>query len=287
MTRRAAITVIIAAIVVCNAGCHHKARRADCSSDACPPVGLGEPVPPSRGGRLPAADVPTAPGVYTVPPRQSSPTPPAEIPEVRGAAPDLPPREIVYPDPGSKPAVSRVPANPRPTPTIPVLPPEGTTAQKPATPTPQTVSGFAPVPGHPGAFTGRKPTSGGFEAIRAAGAKSVVYVHPPEADPSAARELAEAQGLSFTALATSPETLRERLAQFGALVGDPTRRPVYVIDETEVRAGVLWYLVFRQTDFKGDDVAQVQATGLGLPRESAGGEASAFWTAAREILARP
>ena len=288
MTPQAAITCIIVTIALCNTGCHHKARRADCSSETCPPVGLGEPVPPSRGGRLPAADVPTAPGVYPAPPSRSN-APPAEIPEARGAAPDLPPRETLYPapTPEQKPAVSRVPANPRPTPTVPTLPPETTTAQKPPTPALQTVSGFAAVPGHPGAFSGRKPGSGGFEALKLAGAKSVIYLHAPEADPGAARELAESQGLTFTALATSPENLRERLAQFRALVTDPAARPVYVIDETEVRAGSLWYLVFRQADYKGADVAQVQATSLGLPRERAPGESAAFWAAIREIVARP
>jgi hypothetical protein len=62
------------------------------------------------------------------------------------------------------------------------------------------VPGFAVV--KPGLATGRKPAVGGFDALKARGYRTAVYLHAPADDVSAAKELAEKKGLAFVGVPT-------------------------------------------------------------------------------------
>jgi hypothetical protein len=133
-----------------------------------------------------------------------------------------------------------------------------------------------------GLATGRKPTLDGFDALKRASFRTVIYLHPAGADWSAAREVAVKRGLAFVAIETTPEKLAAAIDRFNATVADTARQPIYVCDDDGVRAGAIWYLHFRTADSLNDDVARVRARPLGLSEE--GDEAKAFAMATQRYL---
>ncbi len=269
--RRVTIVGAVMGLVVA-AGCRHHARKY-CPTDAC---GM-----PEAGARIPSVEVPTRPREYA---------PPPTIPEQRGYAPDpsapaapaVPPRELVLPE--ELKAVTPPGGGLLGTPSTGLPAPANTAQKVPAEPV--GLPGYMPVPGRTGVAAGRKPTPAGFDTLKRLGYRTVVYVHAPDTDVSAARELARARGLAFAPLAVSPETLGADLTAFTQSVSDPAGRPVYVADESGVRAGSLWYLLFRTAEFRSDEVARVRAAPLGLPAETASEEAKQFWLAIQQHLAR-
>jgi hypothetical protein len=132
-------------------------------------------------------------------------------------------------------------------------------------------------------YAGRKPALEGFDALKSAGFKTIVYVHDADADVGPARELARQRGLAFIPVAIAPEHLAQAVSAFNAAVTNPDGRPMYVCDEDGVRAGVLWYIHFRTVDYLNDDVARVRASALGYTED--GPEAQRFAAAARNYLA--
>lgn len=273
--RRLTIAGAVAGVLLA-AGCRHHARK-HCPTDSCM---LQAPIP-SAGSRIPPADVPTRPREFA---------PPPTIPEQRGyapapVAPAVPPRELVLPQ--ELKAVTPPSGGLLGTPS-PGLPAPSNTARKLSVPVePAGLPGYTPVPGRTGVAAGRKPTPAGFDTLKRLGFRTVVYVHAPGTDVTAARELASARGLAFAPLAVAPETLGTDLAAFTKYVSDPAGRPVYIADDSGVRAGSLWYLLFRTAEFRSDEVARVRAAPLGLPAETAGEEAKQFWLAIQRHLARP
>ncbi|QJW95636.1 protein-tyrosine phosphatase family protein [Frigoriglobus tundricola] len=264
MRRRVLLLSSVAALVAF-AGCRHHCHKKDGS---CGP-GPG-PLPPGvRGGpdMLPPPNVPTIPGP-SVPP----PAPPSNY-----LAPPVAPKsggsETLFPDPlpggpSSRPAMSGVLGAPVKSPT----------AEPPKAPAPG-LSGYTKV--KDGLYAGGKPTLDGFDSLKAARVRTVVYLHAAGADVAAVRDMASTRDLTVVAIETTPETLADASKQFDRVAADRTARPVYVFADDAPRAGAVWYLHFRNAD-AGDDVARLRAKALGLNDQ--GDEGRAFALAIQRVL---
>lgn len=123
---------------------------------------------------------------------------------------------------------------------------------------------FQAVGGFTDLYVGRRPKIDGFEALKSAGIRTVLYLHGPDADVSAAKELAEKSGLRFESLAVSPQSLATASESFNTIVASKGFRPLFISDDTGERTGALWYLYFRKVELLGDGAAQVRATPLGF-----------------------
>jgi hypothetical protein len=249
------------------------------------PPGPWDPAPTVSPFRV---NSPPAPAVAPTPPRADRKELLVPDPLPGGVSPDLPL--------GTRPSTSGFLEDPVRSIGGSDLPPR--TATEPAPPgksnqllddpttrLPTGLPGYARVPGRDGVASGRKPTLDGFDWLRTNGFRTVVYLHAPSADVTPARELAEKRGLRFVPVAVSPGTLKRALDEFTAAVGDRANKPLYVIDEDGVRAGSLWYLVFRTQDLLGDDTARLRAAPLGLT-EAATEEQKQFWVAIQDVLAK-
>lgn len=133
---------------------------------------------------------------------------------------------------------------------------------KPETP-PVGLSDFQQVTGKPGVATGLKPTFDGYEWLAKSGYKAVVFAHDPSADVTAVRAACEAAGLKFIPIPTGPATIPAASTAFDAAVAAKDG-PVYVCDDTGLRAGTLWYAHFRKVELASPDTAKVRASRLGL-----------------------
>jgi protein tyrosine phosphatase (PTP) superfamily phosphohydrolase (DUF442 family) len=136
----------------------------------------------------------------------------------------------------------------------------------------------------PGISNGRVPTAAGFDKLKKAGFKTVVYLHSPNADVESVRRDAEGKGLAFVSLPVSPEKLAEAVRSFNDHVAQKTNQPVYVCDEDGTRTGSLWYVYFRTIEYTNDDAARLLAGPLGLV-EPPSAEQTTFWVAIRNYLA--
>jgi protein tyrosine phosphatase (PTP) superfamily phosphohydrolase (DUF442 family) len=276
----AAVAVVVAGVAGCKHCCHHKdglpPRGGFLADPAAPRSGVYIPPPP---GGLPSSPAPAAdPGTGLPPPvisdgtRNFRPAPP------NGSGPQL---LLPDPIPGMSSAAPRYLGDPvRPGGD---LPPRQISPARRGDATVAGVSGFAVVT--PGVAAGGKPGVEGFDALKARGYRSVVYLHAPAEDVSAAKDLAERKGLTFVGIPTSPEALKAAFDRFKEAIADAANRPAYVCDDTGVRAGSLWYLYFRTVDQLGDDAARVRAAALGL-RESGNDEQAKFWQAVQDYLAK-
>jgi hypothetical protein len=192
-----------------------------------------------------------------------------------------PPAEVLLPDPlfGNGPGSSGYSNGPGSIYGTPTKPPTG---EPPLATSPVTVGlpGFVKV--KDGLASGRKPSLDGFESLKQAGYRTVIYLHTTGADVSAAKELAEKRNLKFIAIETTPEKLADATALFNATVTDKANRPAYVYDDDGVRAGALWYLYFRTAEARNHDEARIRAKPLGLTDE--GEEAKAFALAVNRYL---
>lgn len=285
-----------------------------------PVPGGGGTIPPTSVPTTPPSAMPADPlpppvlpdsrGSFRIDPRAPrDPWDPAPtVPPVRSDPPPAPPRpgrpELLTPEqlpPGVSP---EVPLGGKPStggylgePVRPIggtdLPPKPGTAKAPpgqviddpTTRAPVGLPGYARVPGRDGVASGRKPGLDGFDWLKSNGFKTVVYLHAPSDDVAPVRNLAESRGLQFVPIAVSPGTLQKAFDEFATTVGDRGNRPLYVIDETGVRAGSLWYLLFRTRDLLGDDTARLRAAPLGLT-EATTEEQKQFWIAVQDYLAR-
>lgn len=151
---------------------------------------------------------------------------------------------------------------------------------------PAGVEAYAPVPGQENVASGKKPTLEGLDALKANGFKTVLYLHAPDADLSAAKETVEKRGLKFVALAVSPQTLGRAAEVFAEQLKDAASKPLFVYDLDGVRAGSLWYLQFRQVEMLSDEVARIRAGALGLRDASTSEEQKQFWIAIQDRLGK-
>ncbi len=125
------------------------------------------------------------------------------------------------------------------------------------------LSDFQLVKGKSNVASGVKPTLDGYEWLAKSGYKTVVYAHEPTADVTAVKAVCEAAGLKFVGIPTGPATIPDATAAFDAAV-QAKDGPVYVCDDTGLRAGTLWYAHFRKVELANPDTAKVRAGGLGM-----------------------
>ncbi|MBP3959266.1 hypothetical protein J8F10_28815 [Gemmata sp. G18] len=266
MTRKLML-VAVAALVVGAAGCRHKCCHLNEPGNRPQPF---LPSAPRNSILLPPAGVPTSPAPSVQPPGGSSNFPPPDI----GAPPKSGGAETLFPDP--------LPANPSARPAQPGTPGLLGAPVKPQTTEPPKTTGTGYTKVKDGLFAGSKPTLDGFDALKNAGFRSVVYLHATGSDASAIKDMAATRGLAFHAIETTPETLAAASTEFNRVAGDRLNRPTYVFGEDELRAGAVWYLHFRTADSLGDDVARLRARPLGLSDQ--GDEGIAFALAIRRVL---
>ena len=278
MIRRVTIAAA-AAVLVLAPGCRHKCCLNDRNVNSTP----FRPQAPNTPYLLPPTNVPTTPDGSSVVPGVG-PGGPRNYPSpnLDPLLPSKPAPEVLLPDPlpGGGSSRSATPGDPgfgtlggpvRPKPVEPA---------RSATPQPTGLTGFAKV--KDGIATGRKPTLEGFDALRQAGYRTVIYLHPAGADVSAARGVAEKRSLHFLPIETTPESLGAALRQFNAAVADQASHPAYVYDDDGVRTGAMWYLHFRTAEAMNDDAARVRARPLGYTDQ--GDEAKAFALAIQRHL---
>jgi protein tyrosine phosphatase (PTP) superfamily phosphohydrolase (DUF442 family) len=168
---------------------------------------------------------------------------------------------------------------------------EGSTRESKASPKldgtpPAGVSDFQWVKGKANVGVGRKPTPEGYDGLAKAGFKTVVYAHDPRADVAATRAVAEAAGLRFVGIPTAADIIPEAVKAFDAVVAGAKADPVFVTDDTGLRAATLWYAHFRTVDLLNPDTAKVRAAGLGLGDTDANAEQKKLWDAVQEYLAK-
>lgn len=270
--------------------------------DPTTPPGPWEPAPsrsafrPDPPPRSPAAPPRSRTGAELLLPESpsggSAPPPTIDLPSGRkpgvAAFLDEPVRPFGGSDLPPRAETERSTPSPSPTADRPAPPPASSQRSgllnDPATRGPVGLPGFQVVKdrNRDGVAAGGKPTLDGFDWLKASGYRTVVYVHDPSENPSAARDLAEQRGLRFVPIEVTPASLRSAYSDFARTVEDRSARPVYVADADGRRAGVLWYLLFRKADLLGEDAARVRAGSLGLTDTSAG-ESKQLWDAARGV----
>jgi hypothetical protein len=273
-----ASVAMAAALSGCKHHCHKWCGKKD---DCCPPAGGSSNI------LLPPAGVPTTPGG----PAPSPFPPPADVrpgssyfaPPSNVVPSPLPPRadnpNVLFPDPLPGNPSSRI-TQPNKTATnflgAPVKP---ATAEPPkAAP----VAGVAAAKVKDGLYAGGRPTLGGFDALKSAGFRSVIYLHGAGADVAAVKDMASTRDLHFVAIEATPEALADASKQFDRAAADRLNRPAYVFADEPARAGAVWYLHFRNAESLGDDVARLRAKPLGLSDQ--GEEGKAFALAIQRVL---
>lgn len=270
--RRRMLLLTSVAVLVAFAGCRHRCHKLLHKKDDC----CTTPGPSGRNpALLPPTGLPTTPGgpPSVLPPGGSNYLPPSTNPPKPGGGPD-----VLFPDPLPPGAHSH---SSRPTQTDKPAVLSGPV--KPATAEPQRAA--AGLPGYTkvkdGLFAGQKPTLDGFDALKSAGFRTVIFLHAPGADVAAVKDVATTRDLNVLAIETTPEALAEASAKFDRAAGDRLNRPVYVFADDPARAGAVWYLHFRN-EALGDDVARLRAKALGLSDRS--DEGRAFAPAIEKVL---
>lgn len=272
---RRTLLLASAALMVAFAGCHHKCHKLH-KDECCPP-----PCGPS-GSRilLPPAGVPTTPGAAVpgaapsvLPPGSSGFLPPGSVTPAPGGP------QVLFPDPlppGSSSSRSVQPGVPG----FLGAPAKPATAEPPKAPVARGLPGYTKV--KDGLFAGGKPTLDGFDALKAAGFRTVIYLYGSGADVGAVRDMASTRNLNLVAIETTPETLADASKEFDRVAADRLTRPAYVFGDDGLRAGAVWYLHFRIAEAADVDAARLRAKALGL--SEAGEEGKAFALAIQRVL---
>ncbi len=225
-----------------------------------PPPGV--PTQPFPGPAVPGP----APSGYLQPPVNPAP---------KGSGP-----EVLIPDPLPPGGMSSRPAQPGPSGYL------GGPVKVASAEPPKAAAVGTGLPGvakvSDGLYAGRKPAIDGYDSLKAAGVRTVIYLHAAGADVAAVRDLATTRNLRFVAVETTPETLGEASRQFDRETADRQTRPAYVFADDDRRAGAVWYLHFRTVDVADPDVARLRAKALGLSEQ--GDEGRAFALAIQRIL---
>lgn len=276
MIRRLLLSALAPALLL-GAGCRHKCNSCldrDPKPYLPPPPGsvIG---PPTGGSNIPPPGVPTTPPSSVVPgvgPSGSSPI-----------APPPPNRELLLPDqfPGGPSSRSAFPD----TPGVLGAPVKPQTSEPPVAP--RAPAGAAGLPNftkiRDGVVAGGKPALEGFDSLKQAGYRTVVYLHPAGADIGKVKDLTTSRGLTLVPIETTPEKLGDAFEQLNKTIADSTARPLYVFSDDGVRTGAVCYLYFRLVELESPEVAKIRATALGLTE--AGDEGKAFWVAIQQYLA--
>lgn len=285
-------------------------RRRDPGIDADRAIPPG--VIPPRGETIPATPLPVTPSrsnfvevdPILAPPARVTEKAPLDLPPATvpsdpvltippGSAPN---RTLLLPDPLLLDPLRPAPSKAEPAPGIfgePIIPatiaetlPRVSSESKGVLPAPVGVDAFAPVPGQDKVAGGRKPSLEGLDALKSQGYKTVLYLHAPDADLTAAKETVEKRGLAFAAIPVSPESLAQASKAFAEQLKDATAKPLFVYDLDGIRAGSLWYVQFRTVDLLGDEAARIRAGSLGLQDPEKSDEQKRFWIAIQDLLAK-
>jgi hypothetical protein len=148
-------------------------------------------------------------------------------------------------------------------------------------PAPIDIPGFAVV--RPGIASGQQPFPDGVTWLKTHGYRTVLHVHVPGEDTSAARRQFERKGLRYLDLAVSPATLsRDLVARFSKLVTAPANRPLFAYDKDSSLLGGLWYLHFRLHKGLSDEQARKEAVRLGFKLDDE--EHKTMWLAVQKLL---
>lgn len=261
---RRTLLLLASVAILGSAGCRHRCGRIF-ERDERRTFAPAPPPPPPRGLLLPPTTLPTTPAPSVTPGPSGFP-PPANLAPKPGGP------EVLFPDPipssAAKPTTSGLLGAP----------------VKPQTTEPPRAAGN--LPGYAkvkdGLYAGGKPALDGFEALKANGFRTVVFLHGPGADAAAVKDAASTRGLNCVAIETTPEALADAAKEFDRTATDRNARPAYVFADAPERAGAVWYLHFRTADAVGDDVARLRAKPLGYGGTSE--EAKAFALAVQRVL---
>jgi protein tyrosine phosphatase (PTP) superfamily phosphohydrolase (DUF442 family) len=277
---------------------------APCGSCNTPPPVASQflpaaPLPPVPGSPLPPGPVappPPAPPFPAVPPATFTPAapdgppPPLADAGVRLAAPEPIDGVASAPPPSWPPAESRSERPPQAAPAQPQQTPEPPTAsippaedRKDTPPLPVDIPQFAMA--RPRVASGQRPFPEGFAWLQAHGYRTVLYVHAPGTDDTAARRQIEKYNLRYLALEVSPETLNKEIVdKFNHIVTDEANLPLFVYDRDGSLAGGLWYLYYRLAEGQDDDRARAAAARLGFKQDQDENHRST-WLAVQNFLA--
>lgn len=265
--RRRMLLLCSVALALAVAGCrHHCHKHKDgCCGDGTlppPPIGMRGPT------TLPPTTLPTQPGPsgFLQPPVVPSPAPNGNGPMVLTPDP-LPGGGMSRPVQPNGPSFLGGPVKPT------VEPPKASVIGIP---------GFTKV--KDGAYAGRKPAIEGYDSLRAAGVRAVIYLHAPGADVSAVKGIVTDRAMTFVPIEVSPETLAAASARFNEVLGARLNRPAYVFADDDLRAGAVWYLHLLKVDSADKEAALICANKLGLNDQSE--EGKAYWVAINKILAK-
>lgn len=270
MLRRMLLLTSIA-VMVALAGCRHKCCKLSQRDEFIPPSSVG----PRNPMLLPPTTVPTTPAPAIPGPAVPEPGPSFFQPPAV-TTPDGGPK-VLFPDPlpGGK---SSRPAQPG----VSFLQPPVKATTEP----PRAANTNAALPTYvkvkEGLYAGGKPTLDGFDALKKAGFRAVIYLHASGANVNAVKDMASTRGLQFIAIETTPETLADASKEFDRAATDRLNRPAYVFGDDATRAGAVWYLHFRNVDTQDNDVARLRAKPLGLNEQSE--EGKAFAVAIQRVL---
>jgi hypothetical protein len=160
--------------------------------------------------------------------------------------------------------------------------PEPSVEESRDTPAPLDIPGYALA--RPNVATGLRPFPEGIDWLKARGYKTVLHLHLPKEDTTAARRQFEKKGLTWLELEVSPARLtKEVYEQFNRLVTDTKNHPLFVYDKDGSLTGGLWYLHFRVYLKQSDEKARAEAMRLGL-RFDDDAEHKAMWLAVQALL---
>ncbi len=263
-----------------------------------PPAGIPvAPMPPgaSSGGGAPEVLTPQPMPSEVKPPSSSMYRPPAGGTTPRLAPSPSHPSTTEPPLARATPPVAKNP--PSSTPKAVTLPPDLAEPRKTEPSTtipPQNVpdrSWTLPV-GIPFYFevkegrlaTGHRPDTEGLDWLKSRGFRTILHVRRPGSDSSADREQIEKRGMQYVSLDVAAAHLDRRLLdQFGEILADASRQPLFVYDDDGMRVGTLWYGHLRLVEKLPDDLARTRAELYGF-KEKGSTEAEALAAALKKLL---
>jgi protein tyrosine phosphatase (PTP) superfamily phosphohydrolase (DUF442 family) len=287
--------LLFASAVFVNVGCQNTCNR---------PLFCGRNDPPPAK----AIFVPPAPLVQPGPIQQSGGFP--IVPQ--GAVVNPPPgANIVQPNPGPSPSISKSPPERKDTqwlpgetrepesrrdvpPRIQLYAPEPIdrevpkSTDEPPLKKPSVQRSFPAIPQFAEAkdnvFAGLRPPLDGLDWLQTNGVKTVVQIRLFGEDDSAVRKEVESRNMSYVAFEVSPVTLtKEKSDDFVKLIRDRAKQGIFVYDQDGSLAGSMWYLYMRHGEVLDDDASQLRARALGL-NHTRDDQSREMWLAVQKLL---
>ncbi|OAI50488.1 hypothetical protein AYO44_05685 [Planctomycetaceae bacterium SCGC AG-212-F19] len=141
---------------------------------------------------------------------------------------------------------------------------------------------FTPV--KPQMAAGLRPDLDGLDWLQTNGYRTVVHVRSAGTDDSADRRQIEKRGMQYVGLDWAPTGMTPPVAEeFGRLVSDTSRHPLFVYDRDGTLTGSLWYVHARLHDRLSENDARTDAARLGLKNSA---EHQPVWNGVQDFLSR-